>query len=455
MTARGEAAVVRLKHEAAREYIVGSLWITPAAAMVVALIAGSLLSLVRISPSSPAYRLMFQGTADDARQVLIVVGPAMITVTGLVFSLTVVALQIASGQFSPRLLRNFLRDRPSKVVLAIFVATFAYSTAGLYTVGVSQGRDYVPRLAVSGSLVLAFASLSVLLWFFHHLARSIQLDVILNVATRRTLEVVDSLPDVDGFHVHTAPDPPAEAVPVLAPASGYMQTAHLESLVEVATRHDLVIRLVPIVGGHLVVGHSLAWVWRRDRAALTVPAEVEQAVADAILIGSERTLQQDAALGLRQLVDIAIKALSPAVNDPYTATMVVDRLTTLLCELAKHPLGDDLRRDEAGVTRVVMPMRTFDEYLALSCNQIRRYGAGEPRVIEALLDMLGKISYDTASPDRRASLARHVRLAVAAAAGSVRQREDVQTVRQVGEALLERLENPAAPRQELTWVRVS
>jgi uncharacterized membrane protein len=170
---------------------------------------------VSISDHSP---LAFQGSADDARNVLIVVSTTMITVTGLVFALTIVALQIASGQYSPRLLRNFMRDRGTQIVLSVFVGAFAYSTAGLYTVGTQRAgqQQFVPRLAVSGSLALALASVGVLIYFIHHLARSIQIDAIMSQIQRETREVIDDV------YSHPASDlePEARCPDPLRPGCG-------------------------------------------------------------------------------------------------------------------------------------------------------------------------------------------------------------------------------------------
>ena len=177
------------------DYLAGALWVLPTLSVVVFLAAGALLSRVSINADSPLWALAFQGTADDTRNVLIVVSPSMIPVTGLIFALTIVALQIASGQYSPRLLRNFMRDRGTQLVLSIFVGAFAYSTAGLYTVGVQgSGQEaFVPRLAVSGSLALALASVGVLIYFIHHLARSIQIDTIMSQVEREASAVVDQV----------------------------------------------------------------------------------------------------------------------------------------------------------------------------------------------------------------------------------------------------------------------
>ncbi|MGW1345016.1 DUF2254 family protein, partial [Kribbella sp. NPDC002412] len=199
-----------MRRDAASEYLRGALWAMPSVAVVLALVTGSALSFVEIEPGSWRDRFLFQGTADDARTLLIAIASTMATVIALVLGLTVVALQLASTQFSPRLLRNFLRDRVNQVVLSIFVATFTYSSAGLYTVGVKAGErtDQYPRLAVTVALVLLFVSLLMLVFFLHHLTHSIQIDEVMRKVERTTLHVIDrDLPTV-GVTTEPPPAPP-------------------------------------------------------------------------------------------------------------------------------------------------------------------------------------------------------------------------------------------------------
>jgi uncharacterized membrane protein len=235
------------------DHLRGALWVLPTVSVVIFLVAGAFVSQVSISDDSPLRWLAFQGTPEDARQLLVVVSSTMITVTGLVFALTIIALQIASGQYSPRLLRNFMRDRGTQLVLSIFVGAFAYSTAGLHTVGVQNPDEaaFMPRLAVSGSLGLALASLGVLIFFIHHLSHSIQIDTIMSMVVRETLQVIDDLyPDQLGYpeSEERCPDPPAWAVILPSDHSGYIQGVAPAALVQAATRHDLVIRLVSSSG---------------------------------------------------------------------------------------------------------------------------------------------------------------------------------------------------------------
>ena len=191
----------------------GSLWVLPGLSVLAALAVGAVLSSVRVGARSP---LAFQGTPDDARTLLLGITRTMITIIALLLGLAVVALQLSSTQFSPRLLRNFLRDRPNQVVLSAFVATFAYSAAGLYTVGVSGGDRTAafPRLAVSGAIVLLFVSLGLLVSLADHLLHSIQVDAIMDTVQRNTLAVIEDELLTGG---QEAPGSPAVwAVPVVS-----------------------------------------------------------------------------------------------------------------------------------------------------------------------------------------------------------------------------------------------
>ncbi len=433
-----------LKAEARREYLRGALWVLPGMGVIAALAVGSLLSVIEIDEDSPFGFLAFQGTSEDARALLIGIAATVITVMALMLGLTVVALQLASTQFSPRLLRNFLQDRPNQLVLAVLVTTFTYCTAGLFTVGVSSGErsESFPRLAVSGALVLMFASLLAIVFFIHHLMHGIQIDAIMTRVERSTLNVLDSWPDRRGGDVpDEVAQPPVWAVAVPAKRSGYVQTVHPETVIELAERNDVVISFVPRVGDHVVAGLPIAWVWRAspERPAPD-PAAFRDVGVDAIRIGFERTFEQDAALGIRQLVDVASKALSPAINDPYTAVQSIDRLTVVFTTIARKWIGPDLRRDATGAVRVVAPTIPFDEYVRLCSAQIRRFGCKEPAVVRRLLHMLeaGGASC-AADPGRTAVIAEHVRLLLADAERSIVQPADFDIIRNQGAELLDRL----------------
>ena len=423
------------------EYVRGALWVLPSASVVASLVAGTLLSQVEIREGSPLYGIVFQGGADAARELLIVVSATMITVTGLVFSLTVVALQIASSQFSPRLLRNFLRDRGNQVVLSVFVSTFAYSLAGLHTVrnATPENPEVVPRLAISGALFLALLSLAMLVYFIHHIAWSIQIDTIMRQVERETLEVIDDVypdPLIGEEHAALLPEPPEGAVLVNAASSGYLQWVDSHDLLDVAREHDVSIRVLAHVGEHLVEGTPMAWVWRRGIGHPLDTDRLGDQIQHAVHVGWERTMRQDIRFGIRRLVDIAIRALSPAVNDPYTAVQAVHHLSVLCCTLAERRITSEVLTDEDGEERVWVPRRKFAAYLDQACGQIRRSGAREPRVGEALLRLLGHVGSRVGASGRREAVAAQIRLVLADAEREVTQERDFDDVRAAAAAAL-------------------
>jgi uncharacterized membrane protein len=396
-----------IRRDALSEYVRASLWVLPALSVIAALALGALLASVNVGVHSP---LAFQGTPDDARNLLIGISGTMVTVIALLLGLAVVALQLSSTQFSPRLLRNFLRDRPNQIVLSAFVATFAYSAAGLYTVGVSGGSRTAsfPRLAVSGSLVLLFVSLGLLVFFADHLVHSIQVDTIMNKVQRSTVTVIEHGLLTGG---EDPPEVPAGAIVVTSRRSGYLQAVRCSDLLSETARYGVCLRLRPRIGEHVVAGTTLAWIWPVG-AGSGAPADsagpaggagpdlrrFTHALETWVRIGFERTLEQDAAFGIRQLVDTACKALSPAVNDPYTAVQAIDHLSVIFCALARRPLGDHVACQPSGAA-VIVPGRRFPDYLAVMCGLIRRYGASEPTVASALLRLLAACA-DAADGDQ-------------------------------------------------------
>jgi uncharacterized membrane protein len=419
-----------IRREAIREYVGGALWVLPSLAAVAALLAGSLLSLVEIGPDSPLEPLLFQGTADDARALLTAIAGTVITVIALVLGLTVVALQLSSTQFSPRLLRNFLRDRPNQIVLSLFVATFTYSAAGLYTVGVSSGErtaDY-PRLAVSGAILLLFASLATVVLFADHLAHSIQIDAITRSVERRALAVVRSTP---GRVEEDIPAPPSWAVPIPSTRSGYLRTAYPDQLLPLAVEYGVTICLRWRVGEHVVAGTTLAWIWPRSAAdPAPDPEPFRRGLESAVAIGFERTFEQDAAIGIRQLVDLSCKALSPAINDPYSAVQAIDHLSVIFCALAVRPLGANVARDPARIAAVIVPGRRFGEYLSTMCGLIRRYGSREPTVLMALLRLLaGCAEVVRPDPARLTAIEQQADLILQDAVREIAQPHDAEEVR--------------------------
>ncbi len=374
-----------LRREALREYLGGALWVMPFAAGTLALCAALL--LVRVEPAEGTFldRFAFQGSSDDAWAVLLAITGTVVTVIALVLGLSVVALQLTSTQYSPRLLRNFLRDRPNQIALSVFLATFAYCGALLFSVTDEASQDF-PRFAVNVAIALLFASMAMVVYFADHLSHSLQVEAIMRRVEGEALAVIHHIPgDVD---LHP-PAPPDWAVEIPAASSGYVQTTHPELLLPLAVRHRVGIALTTGVGQHIAAGSPLALIWTPERDDPDPDLEGFRRAFDAdVGIGFERTRQQDSAFGIRQLVDVAVKALSPAVNDPYTAVQAIHHMTVIFGEMARHPLGPRVARDPDGPAVVVVPSRVFGQYLAKMCGLVRRYGSPEPNVMTALLRLM-------------------------------------------------------------------
>src|SRR5450755_4878397 len=307
-----------------REALRTNLWLVPA--IEVALAVG--LYAVTHAIDRAAYlghvhlpTWVLAGTADAARQILTALAAAVITVVGVVFSIVIVTLTLASTQFGPRMLRNFIRDRGTQFTLGTFVATFVYATLVLVSIGAGgPGTSFVPHLSISLSVALVTLSMGVLIFFIHHIATSIQLPQVIASIARDLSRAIDVESDDDGVKIEAGPSV-SELLTrmregggeVPAPASGYLQFVRHETLVGLAAEKGAVIRLHHRPGHFVVSGNAMATVWPAGAAG-----SVSQALRRAHICGPNRTLVQDLAFAVDQLVEIAIRALSPAVNDTFT-----------------------------------------------------------------------------------------------------------------------------------------
>jgi uncharacterized membrane protein len=226
-------------------------------------------------------------------------------------------------------------------------------------------------------------------------------------------------------------------VVALQPASTQFSTAHPEALLPLASRYGVSVAVLDRIGEHVIAGTPLALMWPPAATDPVPDADMfARALDEAVDIGFERTLQQDITFGMRQLVDVACKALSPAINDPYTAVQAIDHLSVIFCAMAIRPLGDDVARDPNGVGMVLVPGRRFGEYLAVLCGMIRRYGASEPIVSQALLRLLRSCAAVVGDdPARRAAIERQVALIVLDAEREIAQPDDLLAVRAAAQAI--------------------
>ena len=361
-----------------------------------------------LSAATTAY--LFGGGPSAARTLLGAIAGSLITVTSLTFSLTVVTLQLASSQFSPRLLRTFTRDRFVHVTLALFLATFTYALAVLRTVRDADAdrAAFVPHLSVTLAFVLCLVSVVGLVVFLAHLAREIRVETMLrkvHVDAGETLRRV-----LEEREPHSpralAPRPPSDAATLPAAASGFVVGVDAQALLAAAVEADAVVALECVPGDTLVAGTPVGVGWPRagsfDAAVLE---RLRARVADAVTTGFERTAVQDVGYGLRQLVDVASKALSPGINDPTTAVHALGHCSALLCELTGRDLQPRLVCDADDAVRVVLPGRDFAELLELVVAQPRRYGAADPSVLARLLRLLRELAWCARDPEQHQAVA--------------------------------------------------
>ena len=345
--------------------------------------------------------------------------------------MTLVALSLASSQLGPRLLRNFMRDTKNQVVLGTFVATFVYCLLVLRTIRRAGVDVFVPHLSVTIGVVLAIVSLGVLIYFIHHVSVSIQAD---EVVARVNAELIDGIDRLfpDSMR-HGVPRPvdvlagaglPAafefEARPVGSDDDGYLQSIDVQALVELARDEDALIRLERRPGQYVVMGRPLATVWPGDR----VTDSLEERINSAFVLGHQRTAAQDIEFPIHQLVEIAVRALSPGINDPFTAITCIDRLGSSLHRLAQREMPSPFRRDEKDRLRVVVPAVTFTEIVNGSFGPIRQYARSSAVVTIRLLETIAVVARAAHRPDDRAALLRQAEMIVRGAREALPEDED-------------------------------
>ena len=370
---------------------------------------------------------MVFGTADAARQILTTLAAAVITVVGVVFSITIVTLTLASTQFGPRMLRNFIRDRGTQFTLGTFVATFVYATLVLISIGpASSGRDFVPHLSITIAVALVTVSMAVLIYFIHHIAASIQLPRVIASIAKDLSRAIDAESGDDGVSLEAGPSVPellrrmndaGGAVP--APESGYLQFVQHETLIGLAAKKGAVIRLLHRPGHFVVLGHPLATVWPPQAAEA-----VSRALRVAHITGSTRTLAQDLAFAVDQLVEIAIRALSPAVNDTFTALTCIDWLGESLCKVTTRWRPLRVHRDSHGYVRVITAHVSYGRLIERAFDKIRQAGRGMPAVLIRQLDALAKIVEHTTTEQQNELLLEQAALILEASEQSVPQASD-------------------------------
>ncbi len=384
-----------------REYIRNSIWIVPALFAIVAIAAGSVFPDLDEMAAAEAETVV-ELTPETARGVLGALAGGMITFTGFVFSILLLAVQFGSSQFSPRMLRRFLRDPTTKVALGMFMATFIYSLLVLGSIGTSSDPNFVPVESVTIAVILLLLSMFMFLRLISRTTGGLRVASVLRELGADASEVIDRVypdPAVDPASVEEPGLEPEQEEPTkiveYRGQPSVLQSIDSSGLVRQAADNEAVIELVPPIGTFLVAGEPLFRVYG---------GEVDEDwLAGAIAIGDERTMRQDPAFAFRLLADISSKALSPGVNDPSTATQALDQIEYLLRRLAQRRLTPGIVRDADGRVRVRYPTPSWEDYIRLALDETRQFGEGSVQVARRLNALLRSL-HETVPAYRRGAV---------------------------------------------------
>ncbi len=366
---------------------------------------------------------LFGGGEEGARAVLEVIASSMITVASVVFSITILTLSLAAGQFGSRLLRTFMRDTGNQVVLGTFIATFVYSLLVLRSVR----EDFIPYLSITIGVVLVFVSVAVFTYFIHHVARKIQSENVVSSVFGELTDAIDELfEDADSPAEDPAPAPDlppgfdANVRVVDANRTDYLEVVVYERLMSVAISRDLVVRLLYRPGDFVIKHCPLLHAWPRER----VDDSAARELVGAFAFGPQRLLAQDAEYGIRQLVEIAVRALSPSINDPFTAVNCIDRLAAVLCQVAQKRFPPAYRCDPDGSLRIVTQSSDFLGFVDAAFNQVRQHAGQHPAVLIRLMEAIGVVAGAVRTDKQRHALRLHAELVHNVATDSFTQARD-------------------------------
>ncbi len=409
------------------EWLSTSLWFVPVVMTLFAIAAAAVTTQLHPAPTDlpGAVWWLDAGSAADAARQLSALLTALVTMATLAISITMVVLTLAAGQLGPRLIRNFMADRRTQIILGAFLSSMVYFVCVLRVLRASMTDAEVPHVAVTLATFLFLGSVFGLFFFIHHLARSIVSDAaIAGVGAQLDNEILRQLGPCE--EEDTGGEDEAEPdtrfwTPVSLDHGGYVQVVDLDAIGAAACACDAMVALDFRAGHHLLAGGRHAAVSRPD----ALDKGLRDAIADAIVLGGQRTPVQDLEFSVRQLVEVALRALSPGINDPFTAIAVVDRLGESLALMMRRAPPNRHWRDPDGKVRVTIHVSDFDGVADAAFNQIRQSAGGHADVLIRLLETLGALADQARWPAHRRVLARHVRMVAEAGRRSLAERADL------------------------------
>ncbi len=428
-----------------------SYWFVPTVmAIMFTVLAFGLLRLDRLGYYGPLEKWgwIYTGSADGARGVLSTVAGSTIGITATAFSITIVALQLASSNFGPRILRNFMQDVGNKVVLGTFISTFVYSLLILRAIyGSAEDRNqFVPHLSVTVGIILAVICTGVLIYFIHHASTIIQVSYVISQISQELDRAIERLfPKKIGYsepqHKHSEAIIPEdfdkEAFPIRASSKGYVQAIDTDKLMDIACKHNLIVKILTPPGKFTIKGGTTVKILAMETGNSTTPFnDIQKQIHQAFILGRERNEQQDIEFPINELVEIALRALSPSLNDPFTAIRCIDHLSDGLARLAQTDFPSPYRYDGFDNLRVIAHPVTFSGLTDTAFNQIRQNCSNDVAVTIRLLESIAVIAEYTENPQDKKALRRHADLILKGSCQGLSFEEDKQDVEQQYAAVL-------------------
>lgn len=425
-----------------------SLWFLPAVlgsiAPILTFIALTIDGWLDRQPHDALPALIYLSPPAQARDLLATVLTSMITMASLVFSITMVVLTLATSQFGPRLIRNFMGGLQTQLVLGTFVMTIIYCLLLLSFIGPGDDGGTNPYLSVTVAIGLTVTSVALMVLHIHNLAASIMSESLIEAVgheldrgLRNLRPLADSADPEDalpgGFH--------DQAAFFGLPSSGYAQAIEVRRIIDAAREADVLIGLNLRAGDFVIPNGRAFGIYPAERASPALAETVEK----AFTLGVHRTPVQDLEFSIRHLVEIAVRALSPGINDPYTAVSVIHRLSASWAELMRKTVPPGVFHDRAGVVRLVCPRPTYDSLLNASFSQIRQSGAGTPIILIHLLNALQAMSHCADTAEQQAALRHQVRAVLEDAGREIPNRADLKDIEDLGQRVLDQMQG-ARPR---------
>ncbi len=380
------------------------------------------------------FHYFYWGSVESARSILSTISGAMLGVAGTVFSITLVALTLASSQFGPRLLRNFMHDRLNQVVLGTYVATFIYCLLVLRAVKSAEDQAFVPNISILFAIIVTVVNIFLLIIFIHHISVGIQADQVVSKVGINLHANIKRLFSEEAGEERPAwlsenPEEVKQAFPhnqkVFNKRSGYVQVVDMEPLLNLAVQHDLLIEFACQAGGFYVKNAVLAHIYLKE----SIETDLRSKVCNAFILGNKRTPSQDPEFAIHQMVEIAARALSPGINDPYTAITCIDKLTATMCYLAKAKFPSPYRYDAESQLRIILSPINFTGMMDASFHQIRQYGQDNEAVMIHLMEALVTINNHVRTSEQKEAVLRHAEMVFRAGEHSFSEPNDVKDLK--------------------------